>query len=915
MRKATRRSDEPDAVPSEGQRAHAGAADYRAQCSALALTLLLWLLAPVAGGSTIITVGNEASVDLTDQLEWCAAPRETTLDGLLMQGCALQPLGPDRRSMGYRDTAIWLHLVLRNPSPQPLERLLEVGQPRMQRISLYSRSDGDWLLRERGLAVPVAERAPVSRLHDALPLVLPANTETELWLRLESALTVSAQTRLWTPEAFLIRAHRHALWTSMGLGSIVTLLLLGLLFLALTRDLTYGFFALMMTGHLLNFGQLSGDLQSHFWPVHLGFPSNLIPLAPLLSLVGLWGLVMWFLQSSQRSSVFGITHALFAITSCVVLYGILIDLKAVLPLIDALVAITGLLLFLLTWQATRAGVHAASLLFLAFCVPILLVGLRLGIVNGWIGWSPWIATLGPWALTAGSPLILIGLIVRSRKLQSELVEAQAESAAQLDFLARMSHELRSPLDVILGQVQWLARTHPDTARGGGIQTIRESGRHLLRVIDDILDYAKGTAGMLTVRPEPLALRHYLRGVERMGRLSAEARKNRFELILTVLPPLEPTLHLLLDPDRLHQVLANLLSNASRHTEQGLITLDVRLSPLGDERARIEFRIVDTGEGIQEQDIARIFLPFERAGSRSDGRRQGAGLGLAIGRQLVQLMGGTLSVSSEPGKGSRFGFTLHVPVIPDSEISDDNALDGFDAAGYAGRVRRILLVDDDSSSRTILANLLSDIGFEVVEAGGGHAVAKAPERWADIDLVLTDQYMPQGDGWLVLSVFTRVHPDIAVVLISAAAASPPEDLPKEQRFAAEFLKPINHANLLRAIGDLLDLVWTPERRSEASPTDESTAARWDVVPEDGESAAPETAVAAHALLATIAADERNALVRWIELGQITEIREWALLLRTRGDHYQPLVDTLLELLEALDFPALTDFVINADRHPT
>jgi signal transduction histidine kinase len=355
---------------------------------------------------------------------------------------------------------------------------------------------------------------------------------------------------------------------------------------------------------------------------------------------------------------------------------------------------------LLIGRAWRDGDRAAGTLILAFIIIFATAVIRMLWVAGLIPNFPEISLLPLLGFFFYSPLILLGLVDRTRQLQEELMRVRAESAAQLRFLANMSHELRSPLDIVLGNTQLLAREAHSAAQVSGLNSIFDSGRQLLRIIDHILDYARGTAGMLKIEPSAMRLDSFLRGVERMARLLAVQRNNRFELVLTGQAQAVQALTVEADAERLRQVLGNLLANAARHTSDGLMTLTVaaRAESADGKVLQLEFTVSDTGEGISEQEQERIFRPFERADSKAHDGGKGAGLGLAIARQLVELMGGQLTVRSALGQGAQFVFNLPVRRLTDQWVASEERLEGFDAAGYLGPRRTVLALRAMSVTR-------------------------------------------------------------------------------------------------------------------------------------------------------------------------------------------------------------------------
>ena len=886
-----------------------------------------WLSGPAAAAALDVLAGpRQVAVSASD---WCATPRELSLEAVRGGACTLQPLTPAERARGFDRRAFWVRLHLANPGPEPVERWIEVGHPRLAEVSLFAETPAGWEREDLGLAIPLAARGAVARKADVLPVNLAARSEQMVWLRVASDTPIDLTPRVWDPRVYRETRSTLDFWAAVGLGGLTVALLFALLMLALTREASYGFFALAMLGSLIMVGIVSGLLQRHAWPSTWPLPSAMIALGALLLLLGYYGMLRVFIpQLARYPRAVGLLKGLVGLTAGLLLFAVGIDFTAVAWLWSQVIILTGLAMLWVIWLAWRGGDRAAGILLVAFAMPMVLLGVRLLFSLGLIDWVPELVLLGPWAMVLSTPIVLMGLVDRTRQLQGELQRVQAESAAQLAFLARMSHELRSPLDTILGYAQLLARTHPALATSQGVLTIHDSGRHLLRMIDHILDYARGAAGMLELQPEPVRLATFLRGIERMARLLAAHQDNRFALITA-----EGTAGLAagavrLDPDRLRQVLGNLLANAARHTQHGAIRLEVKARPLGTERLRLEFAVSDTGEGIAPEDQARVFQPFERAQRGVAKRRQGAGLGLAIARQIVELMGGDLTLESALGAGACFRFWLPVQVLPAAAVTRGDQVEGFTAAGYAGPRRRVLLVDDEGGSRGILAGLFQELGFAVIEAESGNAVAARLPGLPALDLVLTDQFMPDGDGWQVLETLNAARPEVPVVLLSAAPPSPPADWPGDCRFAAQFLKPIDHALLLRRIGDLLDLQWLDDPLPLAGPSaavaqadfrspepivlnaglaDLATgslviAVTGGTVDAEISPTGPQPGCPSAARAAPIPADLLH-LARLVELGQVTAIKEWALDLKSRHPGQAAFADQVLTALNGLDFNRL------------
>jgi signal transduction histidine kinase/ActR/RegA family two-component response regulator len=350
-------------------------------------------------------------------------------------------------------------------------------------------------------------------------------------------------------------------------------------------------------------------------------------------------------------------------------------------------------------------------------------------------------------------------LVRSRE------HALAAQRAQGAFLASMSHELRTPLNAVLGYAQLLELAGDLNDRQlNAVRTIRMSGDHLLALIDDILDLARVEAGRLDLYLSDVDLRRFLEEVAGLLRVRAEQKRLAFEFEAADLPE-----SVRMDEKRLRQVLLNLLGNAVKFTDRGRVVLRVRRqasAPAGADEVALLFEVEDTGIGMDGQQLARLFQPFQQVGDVGR-RRGGSGLGLVISRQLVRLMGSEIRVDSRAGQGSRFWFELRLPLAaaPTAPVAAARV-----PKGYAGPRRSALLVDDSAENRAVLGDVLRSLGFEVSHAADGaqgleRAIACPP------DLILMDNLMPEMNG-LEATRRLRALPafrDIPIIAISASAS--------------------------------------------------------------------------------------------------------------------------------------------------
>ena len=409
-------------------------------------------------------------------------------------------------------------------------------------------------------------------------------------------------------------------------------------------------------------------------------------------------------------------------------------------------------------------------------------------------------------------------LVRQRTEELTVARDQAEAAnlSKSVFLANMSHELRTPLNAVIGFSKLMEddpALPPDRQRN--LKIINHSGRHLLTLINDVLELSKIESGKMEMRPEEVRLAELLEQVVEMVRLRAEEKGLALRLVADALPPAVE-----LDPGMLRQVLLNLLSNAVKFTEHGEIVVRVVARSTAPERAKLDFSVRDTGIGIAPADHERIFGSFEQVGPAHQG---GTGLGLTISRSYVRMMGGELALDSQPGAGADFRFTIDVPVVTATPPVADGA-----ARLRLERPLTLLVVDDSPEGRLLLRSLLEPLGFAIAEAAN---LAETRDRLAagTIDLVLLDWFLPDGEGIDLVRQLRARPGSPALVMLTANALAESRDEALAAGVDAFLSKPFAPAELLRTLADVLGLALTP---AEAPPADGDAVADWiaDLAPE-------------------------------------------------------------------------------------
>ena len=790
--------------------------------------LLLLLSAPPATASAeaVLAITSEHS-RLGGALRWLSdddhsLSPEAALATLRDHG-ALADRG-EHPAFGFQRAALWMLVSIDNQTDQQ-EWLLQAGRSHLDYLNLYLANGAGEILSsyQNGDQLPWRHR-PYAHTNLIFPLTLVPGQRYYLLLRAESSGAIEMPLTLTTPYAFQQHDVRYQNFVGLYLGAIGVMLLFNLSLFASIRDRSYFLYACYLAALLCYLMAREGLLGKWLWPQTPSLNNLFQTFGGTLGIGLITLFTCEFLRyRSARPTLGKWLERLGGLLVLLAPLTLLIETGLVLRSITQIAALLLPVLLFAIGDQIYHGYKPARYFLLSFSpfgIMVLLFMLKMyGVIN-----SNWLLDH---AFEVGSAieawLLSFALAYRFTMLRNENERMQREANIELEkrviertrelhnaldarsqFLAVMSHEIRTPLNGILGTVDMLKSELHDQQQRRKLHIIEQSGDNLLALINDILDYSSIESGKIPLNNDVFSLPALANDTVALHQQNALLKGLNIKLALA------DDLGTLCngDPVRLRQILGNLISNAIKFTEHGVI--DVRISRDVGNNQYVLFEITDTGIGIDQDSQQQLFELFQQGDGSTRRRYGGTGLGLAICRQLVELSGGEIGVDSKPEEGAHFWFRLPLPQV--SDASRRQAAEQFadHTHGNPNRVQpgRLLIVDDNHVNLLVAQGLAKKLGHEVETAeSGAEAIAVLLNDSRPYDLILMDCEMPDMDGFQATAEIRRLQKKgkiapIPVVALTAHAVPDKIRACHDAGMISHIAKPINSDKLDRALRDIL-----------------------------------------------------------------------------------------------------------------
>jgi len=728
--------------------------------------LLLFVLLPARAGGLLLD-------DAVPRMQaWPAVTLMNDPEGALSAPQVLAildkfaPPTSARATLGVQKDVAWLRIPVTVASSSDGKWVLHADYAALHRVDVFVTRGGKV---ERQAILGTLLLRPS---HDAMGGRTPAVTLSldpgasyDLLVRVDNRGSKILPVALSKPSAFLAASLNEQLLQGMLIGLAICLLIYSLAQAISLREALFGKYALLVAGTMMFSVEFFGLGAQYLWKNNVFMTLHAGGLFALMSSFGAYLFVEEALARPGLDRTFSRLMKLGAFLCVVAAVAYALDIINVKVLVG-IVSTLGLMPMLLglpgAFMRARRGDAVGTYFLVGWAVSFASAGILSEVINGRVEANFWTMHALQFGNTFDMLIFMRILGMRSKAMQNAMLRAQAATRMKSDFLANMSHEIRTPMNAIIGMSRLALMTDPSAKQRNYLTKIQGAGEHLLGVINDILDFSKIEAGKLTLESVPFKLGEIFEHLSSVTELKTDAK--RVEVVFKVDRAVPATL--VGDPLRLGQILINLTNNAVKFTERGEIVVAVQVVERSGDTLALRFSVSDTGIGMNEEQLAKLFQSFSQADGSISRKYGGTGLGLSISKQLVELMGGTIKVTSTPGVGSRFHFTVRFGI-------GNAALTAVAQPMAVLHQVRVMVVDDSATAADALVEMLGSFGITADSANSGELaldlLARAVDAGEPYQVVLMDFMMP---GWDGIETIRRIRDDErfsappAILMVSA-----------------------------------------------------------------------------------------------------------------------------------------------------
>lgn len=752
-----------------------------------------------------LAVGPYSEIFIDEQQDYDAKSMFAAKDQI-----AFTPFNYDIISLGYQGGDVWIRFAIENSYEGQEQYILDFNYPLIDSIELFELTDTELkLLYHQGDGLPFHERE-IATTTPLFPIKIQPGESSVFYAKIRSTSSISLPIYLTTPNQEKEHLQTSSLANGIFYGMILSLVAYNLFVFFSIREVSHLYYVFLMVSYLFFWTTIDGITFQYVWPNsnHIHHPAPLM----FLSCVCIFALqftrhfLKLLTETPRLDKLIQILMSL-NIASFLSIYVVPVHIGSS---INLLLILTNVLIII--YASTRRlldGYRPAKFFVIAWSLYLFSVAVSvIGVLNIIPFPFPYQIIV---KVASGIEFILLSFALadmintlKEEKLltHKSALEAFSESKAKSEFLAKMSHEIRTPMNGVLGMTELLQNTQLDENQTHYLDIINNSGQALLKVINDILDLSKIEAGKMEMESIPFNIQLLIEDSLSVFALSA-AEKN-VEL-LCFIDPSTPT-DINSDPTRIRQIIINLVGNALKFTDQGEIKVVVSCradndSPSHtqlqvDESVELHIQVVDSGVGISEEGIKKLFNDFEQAETSTSRLHGGTGLGLSITKQLVTLLNGEIKIESALGEGTTFSFTLPTTVAPstDHSLVEKSDVDHLTA----------LIIDDNESVCVNLTQQLKRLGINthscLSPTEGLNKLQRAHKNGNPFDVLFLDYSMP-GISGVELCRKLNEHlefKELKIVLISSARIMLDEAKKRELAISYFLDKPISKKRLEEAL---------------------------------------------------------------------------------------------------------------------